>query len=881
MIKLRSTFRRSQEGVKIQDVFRRIKNETELSHKQIKNFHSTFKANSDNGVMNINKFRILLGLLNDGLLSQMIFNAMDLNNDRVLDFYEFGRSLGIMISNNFDEKAKFSLRVILGNEFESIESGITLQRLITSIRAIDNARYTLVGPHILTFSDQEIKYFFDCYSTLRENEQEKKIYFEEYKSAIQESPEFLSFFGIITSGMLELPEFDSECGSFSIFDASKYLRKAIEENVEANEMSERGELNELKVQTYTLLEDIKNVKQEIKNSLNTLDAFIVSATQDKELTLVYSGNHGSNSNTCFSEKQGRFVNQKKPFGSLIDQLLSLKVSLEDNVEVFDSIYKKNLNNMHCKTHIHSIIGKKNVQDSSVKRMQNRKKMYINKGNVAPNVKRMSATEIIKKTFLHKTSSKFESSSFNYNPNKRKRRSIIDIYRKKGRISSGYHGNTSRSSNSVDLSVAKPKASVHKKKSNTSKDKDSLSTRSVKLSSVPRMKGYVVYIGHESWNNVLNMMVGMRLAIGRVYSEPNRQVADYDFIMKEKFFIIPRTSNSLHTKQNLMLQKSNDSRSYSKPVQFIDYNPMVFRKIREICKISPESYIRSVGPEQLLGNMVLGNLSSMNELCSEGKSGAFFYYTTDGRFVIKTVEKKTVLFFRSILNKYYSHIENNPNSLITRIYGLHALRLKKPLFKSINSLRCQVSDNHPSIMTKNKIHKIFFIVMENIFHTPVEINRRYDIKGSLIGRSTPLILQSDKTIALKELDMRHNGEMLSIDEEMQKSLLSQLESDCRFFEFYNIMDYSLLIGIHDVESDVQDIKSIIENNCERKFVGILSKDHKKVYYLGFIDFFSTWNTVKKFERMYKTITIGTSTKISAVPPSLYASRFLKFIKSRIC
>lgn len=39
-------------------------------------------------------------------------------------------------------------------------------------------------------------------------------------------------------------------------------------------------------------------------------------------------------------------------------------------------------------------------------------------------------------------------------------------------------------------------------------------------------------------------------------------------------------------------------------------------------------------------MVLGNLSSMSELCSEGKSGALFYYTADGRFLVKTVSIQT-------------------------------------------------------------------------------------------------------------------------------------------------------------------------------------------------------------------------------------------------
>lgn len=81
-------------------------------------------------------------------------------------------------------------------------------------------------------------------------------------------------------------------------------------------------------------------------------------------------------------------------------------------------------------------------------------------------------------------------------------------------------------------------------------------------------------------------------------------------------------------------------AFQEAVRFIDYAPMVFRKIREFYGISAQKYLQSVGPEQLVGNMVLGNLSSLSELCSEGKSGAFFYYTADGRFMIKTVSVST-------------------------------------------------------------------------------------------------------------------------------------------------------------------------------------------------------------------------------------------------
>ncbi|KAL8448741.1 hypothetical protein Emag_003867 [Eimeria magna] len=139
------------------------------------------------------------------------------------------------------------------------------------------------------------------------------------------------------------------------------------------------------------------------------------------------------------------------------------------------------------------------------------------------------------------------------------------------------------------------------------------------------KGLVVHFGHESWNMVINIMVGIRLAGGRAMSEPHRNVEPYDFVMKEKFSVLPKTG---------MVDKKQTSLC---AVRFIDYAPMVFRRIRAIFGIDSLLYIRSVGPEQLLGNLILGNLSSLSELVSEGKSGSLFYYTTDGRFMIKTIE----------------------------------------------------------------------------------------------------------------------------------------------------------------------------------------------------------------------------------------------------
>lgn len=67
------------------------------------------------------------------------------------------------------------------------------------------------------------------------------------------------------------------------------------------------------------------------------------------------------------------------------------------------------------------------------------------------------------------------------------------------------------------------------------------------------KGFVVHFGHESWNMVINIMVGIRLAGSRAMSEPHRAVEPYDFLMKEKFSVLPRTGmvDKKHKKPTLV------------------------------------------------------------------------------------------------------------------------------------------------------------------------------------------------------------------------------------------------------------------------------------------------------------------------------------------
>lgn len=56
--------------------------------------------------------------------------------------------------------------------------------------------------------------------------------------------------------------------------------------------------------------------------------------------------------------------------------------------------------------------------------------------------------------------------------------------------------------------------------------------------------------------------------------------------------------------------------------------------------------------------------------SAGRSGSFFFASADGRFLIKTIKQAEFEILFNTLGKYLKHITENPESLLTRYYGLY-------------------------------------------------------------------------------------------------------------------------------------------------------------------------------------------------------------------
>lgn len=170
---------------------------------------------------------------------------------------------------------------------------------------------------------------------------------------------------------------------------------------------------------------------------------------------------------------------------------------------------------------------------------------------------------------------------------------------------------------------------------------------------------------------------------------------------------------------------------------------------------------------------------LSELGSPGKSGSFFYFSRDYKYIIKTIHHGEHRFLRHILRDYYRHIQDNPNTLISQFYGLH--RVKTPFGR-----------------------KIHFVVMNNLFPPHRDIHQTFDLKGSTVGRDYKEDkLAENPRATLKDLNWIRRDMHLNFGPYKKQLFIEQMERDVQLLQRLEIMDYSLLLGIHDLTRGNKD------------------------------------------------------------------------------
>ncbi|MCJ1387946.1 Phosphatidylinositol-4-phosphate 5-kinase [Xylographa bjoerkii] len=254
--------------------------------------------------------------------------------------------------------------------------------------------------------------------------------------------------------------------------------------------------------------------------------------------------------------------------------------------------------------------------------------------------------------------------------------------------------------------------------------------------------------HANWITAYNMLTGIRFTVSRTNAKLDRELTDQDFDARHKFsFDI--TGNEL-----------TPSARYD--FKFKDYAPWVFRHLRAKFKLDPADYLISLTSKYIL-----------SELGSPGKSGSFFYFSRDYKYIIKTIHHAEHKLLRKILRDYYAHVQHNPNTLISQFYGLH--RVKVPYGR-----------------------KIHFVVMNNLFPPHRDIHQTFDLKGSTIGRDfKEEELVKNPRATLKDLNWLRRNYHLEFGADKKRIFIEQMKKDVALLQKLKIMDYSLLVGIHDL------------------------------------------------------------------------------------
>ncbi|KAI3358668.1 hypothetical protein L3Q82_015081, partial [Scortum barcoo] len=358
-----------------------------------------------------------------------------------------------------------------------------------------------------------------------------------------------------------------------------------------------------------------------------------------------------------------------------------------------------------------------------------------------------------------------------------------------------------------------------------------------------------------------IQLGITHTVGSLSQKPERDVLLQDFEVVESIFFPSEGSN---------LTPAHHYGDF----RFKTYAPIAFRYFREMFGIRPDDYMYSLCNESLI------------ELSNPGASGSLFYLSRDDEYIIKTVQHKEAEFLQKLLPGYFMNLNQNKRTLLPKFYGLYCVQAAG----------------------KN----IRIVVMNNLLPSTVRMHLKYDLKGSTYKRRASAKEREKAVPTFKDLDfMQDQQGGLLMEGDKYNAVCKTIHRDCLLLQSFKIMDYSLLMGVHNVDQACreqaneeavaaaadqrrpQGQKSLYSTaieaiQAEAGSMGSLdtedqtggiparnSKGERLLVYIGIIDILQSYRFVKRLEHSWKALVHDGDT-VSVHRPGFYAERFEKFM-----
>uniref|UniRef100_A0AAX7TS22 Phosphatidylinositol 5-phosphate 4-kinase type-2 gamma n=1 Tax=Astatotilapia calliptera TaxID=8154 RepID=A0AAX7TS22_ASTCA len=343
-------------------------------------------------------------------------------------------------------------------------------------------------------------------------------------------------------------------------------------------------------------------------------------------------------------------------------------------------------------------------------------------------------------------------------------------------------------------------------------------------------------------------------------------------------------------------------------KFKEYCPQVFRNLRERFGIEDQDFQVSLARSPPLRH-------------DEGKYAGLLLTSYDRTLVIKEISSEEVAEMHNALSAYHQHIVTCHGSTLL------------PQFLAMYRVTVESEDT-------------YLLVMRNMFSHRLHVHRKYDLKGSLVSREASFkekVRSDSGKVSLlstrvpvtfvftgnkahvkelptyKDVDFMNNMQKVYVSDEEKEKIMDKLNRDTEFLVRMRIMDYSLLLGIHDVErAEMEEEEEEMELSDEEEeddenglapaphstspegitgymnsfkpmgpgdfdpYVDVyaiqsaVGAPRREVYFMGLIDVLTQYDTKKKAAHAAKAVKHGAGAEISTVHPEQYAKRFKEFI-----
>ena len=106
----------------------------------------------------------------------------------------------------------------------------------------------------------------------------------------------------------------------------------------------------------------------------------------------------------------------------------------------------------------------------------------------------------------------------------------------------------------------------------------------------------------------------------------------------------------------------------------------------------------------------------------GRSGSFFFFSHDHKFIIKTMTKEELDLFLEILPRLSEHHKNTPRSLLSKIFGVFTVKM-------------------------SSVEPVHIMLMENTMRLkdPERLKYVFDLKGSRVDRKVKGVTKPSTTL----------------------------------------------------------------------------------------------------------------------------------------